>query len=353
MMNRQLIDEDSEVIANSDIDWGVLKNKTILVSGATGYVTQFLIQAMLKKNDLGDTNIKIIALCRSQAKADERFGEYYGRKDFELLVCDIQEEILVEQPIDFIIHTASPAGLVNSNKDPVETFKVNVWGADNLLRLAEKKQAEFLLFSSVDIYGKMGNSRFVESELGHLDTTDIRNVYAYGKRAAENLAVCYMSRGVTIKIVRPTQIMGGGIDLADGRIHIDFISQLIKNRKIVLKGDGTPIRSFIYMTDAITGILTVMTKGENGNAYNICNEDAEASVLAFAQIMADSCKEKAEIAFNYETRKKDKEVLHAVSVVTASSEKLRGLGWRPKVSIAEACRKMLAYYDVETTEQNR
>ena len=349
MKNKSLIDKDSEIIANSNIDWSLLENKTILVSGATGYVTQFLIHAILQKNDMAQTNIKIIALCRNKSKADCRFSDYYGRKDFELLIKDIQSEIVVEQKIDFIIHAASPAGLVISNKNPVETFKVNVFGADNLLQLAEKKQAEFLLVSSVDIYGRGVDSRFVESKLGYLDTTDIRNVYACAKRAAENLAVCYMSRGVKVKIVRPTQIMGGGIALDDGRLHIDFISQILKNKKIVLKGDGTPIRSFIYVTDAIIGILTVMIKGENGNAYNICNEGAEVSVLEFANIMANSCKDVVNIEFNYETRKSDKEVLHAISVVTASSEKLRMLGWKPQISIEKACKKMLAYYDVKTS----
>ena len=343
----KLINNDAEIIANSNVDWNILENRTILISGATGYVTQFLIHAILKKNDISHTNIKVIALCRNRNKAESRFGHYFGRNDFELLIKDIQEEINIEEKIDYIVHTASPAGLVNSNINPVETFKVNVFGADNLLRLAEKNQAEFILFSSVDIYGKIGSERFVESNLGSLDTTDIRNVYAYGKRAAENLAICYMSRGVRVKIVRPTQIMGGGIDLQDGRIHIDFISQILKNRRIVLKGDGTPIRSFIYVTDAITGILTVMTKGENGNAYNISNENAETSVLEFAKIMSNVCKDDIDVVFNYETRKTDKEVLHAVSVVTASSAKLRALGWKPEISIENACRRMLAYYEIE------
>lgn len=151
-----------------------------------------------------------------------------------------------------------------------------------------------------------------------------------------------------MKIVRPAQIMGGGIALDDGRIHIDFISQIINKHKIVLKGDGSPVRSFIYITDAITGILVVLTNGENGQAYNICNEAAEASVLEFARIMAGCAKEKINIEFNMETRKKDEEVKHAISVVTASSEKLRMLGWLPHVSIEDACRKMMTYYGIET-----
>ena len=190
MQMEDLINYDAETIASSNINWEKLKGKTILISGATGYVSQYIVHALLKRNDLFDANIKVIAFCRNKDKADYRFSKYYDRSDFELLLQDIFEDIEIEQEIHYIIHTASPAGLVMSNKNPVETFKVNVFGCDNLLKLAEQKHAEFLLFSSVDVYGKLDGKRFVESKLGELDTTDIRNVYAYAKRASENLCVC-------------------------------------------------------------------------------------------------------------------------------------------------------------------
>ena len=147
-------------------------------------------------------------------------------------------------------------------------------------------------------------SRFSEDEAGILDSLDVRNVYAAAKRAAENLCVCYGQRGSVCKIVRPGQIMGCGIALDDGRLHIDFISQILKSDKIVLKGDGTPVRTFIYMTDAIAGMLYVMSEGENAQAYNICTEMGEASVLELAQTMAGQVKGKSiQVDFNRETRK--------------------------------------------------
>ena len=348
MNQKKMIEEDAVQIANSRIKWEKLEGKTVLISGATGYVPQYLVHALMKRNDLYDSEIKVIAMCRNINKAKERFEEYTNREDFSMIIQDIFEDIEIEDEIHYVIHAASPAGLVNSNKDPVETFKVNVFGADNLLRLAERKKSEFLLFSSIDVYGKVENGRFTESNLGILDTTDIRNVYAYSKRSAENLAICYSQRGVRVKIIRPSQIMGGGVALNDGRLHIDFISQMLSEKRIVLKGDGTPVRSFIYITDAITAILTVITKGENGQAYNICNENAEASVLELAQIMVGCAKEKMKVEFNLVTREQDIEVKHAISVVTASSGKIRKLGWRPEVTLEEASNKMMNYYGIET-----
>lgn len=350
MTIEELINQDACVIANATIKWERFAGKTVLISGATGYVTQYIVHGLLKRNDLYGTNIKVIACCRNQSKANLRFKNYCGRNDFQILIGDILEKVNIEQKVDFIIHAASPAGLVKSNINPVETFKVNVMGCDNLLQLAEEKGAEFLLLSSVDVYGKVEGGKFVENLLGNLNTTDARNVYAYAKRASENLCACYTKRGVIAKIVRPTQIMGGGVDLDDGRLHIDFISQILRSKKIVLKGDGSPIRSFIYITDAIIGMLTVMACGENGDAYNIANEDAEASVLEFANLMANCTKDTIKIEYNEATQTTSEEVKHAVSIVTAKADKLKSLDWEPKVSMKECCERMLQYYGVEISK---
>lgn len=345
---KKMLSLDAEEIAKSDIDWDKLAGKTILISGATGYVPQYIVHGIMKHNDLYGSNIKLIALCRSREKSELRFSDYLERSDFTLLIQNITAKVEYDGPIHYILHAASPAGIINSNKDPLTTFKVNVDGCSMLLDLAEKKNASFLLFSSVDVYGRNeGGERFTEDYSGALDPLNPRNIYASAKRASEALCMCYAERGVNAKIVRPTQIMAGGIPLDDGRLHIDFISQIINGNKIVLKGDGSPIRSFIYITDAITGILTVLINGKSGNAYNISNIDAEASVLEFAKAMADCAAENVEISYNMATRNNDPAVKHAVSVVTANSDKLCSLGWKPKVSLIEACRKMMQYYNID------
>lgn len=339
--------QDFESIAKAELNWKKLEGKTILITGATGYVPQYIIHGIMKHNDIYGSKIMVIALCRSAVKAEMRFFDYFGRDDFVLLIQDIFEEVDYSDNIDFIIHAASPAGVINSNKDPLTTFNVNVEGSKRFLELAEKKKADFLLFSSVDIYGKSENgNRFTEDYSGALDSLDPRNVYSCAKRASETLCMCYAVRGINAKIVRPTQIMADGIPLDDGRLHIDFISQIKAGNKIVLKGDGSPIRSFIYITDAITGVLTVLTAGESGQAYNICNEDAEASVLEFAKVMASHVADKVKISYDMEKRNHDPAVKHAVSVVTASSAKLQSLGWKPFVSLDESCRRMMISYGI-------
>ncbi|MCI8550078.1 MAG: NAD-dependent epimerase/dehydratase family protein [Lachnospiraceae bacterium] len=345
-MNR-ILKEDAKVIAQTLVNWEKFHNKTILIAGANGYVPQHFVHGFLMRNTLYQENIHVVALCRNERKAKERFGEYLDRKDFTLVIGDVLEEMKFEKKLDFIIDAASPAGVKASNENPVATFEANVMGCGNLLKLAQYHHAEFLYLSSVDIYGKKEEERFIEDRPGILDSLDVRNVYAEAKRAAENLCVCYGQKGVVCKIVRPGQIMGGGIAPGDGRLHIDFISQILKTDKIILKGDGTPVRTFIYITDAIAGMLSVMDRGNAGEAYNICAETGETSVLGLARLMAGQVKSRnISVEFNEETRKTDPAVRHAVSRVCASSEKLRGLGWNPQISLEESCRRMMDYYQV-------
>lgn len=340
--------EDAAQIANAEIDWTKFHGKTVLIAGANGYVPQFFVHGFLMRNQLFRENVRVIALCRNEAKAKERFGEYLGRDDFELQIGDVTEEIAVGEKVDYIVDAASPAGVRISNEDPAATFEANVTGCRKLLGLAERDGAELLYLSSIDIYGRSEDERFTEDRTGILDPLDVRNVYAAAKRASETLCVCYVHRNVAAKIVRPSQIMGGGIALDDGRLHIDFISQLLSGDRIVLKGDGTPVRTFIYITDAIIGMLYVMTEGKAGEAYNICTESGEASVLELARLMTDQIRSrKVEIAFNMETRKNDLAVKHASSRVCGCSDKLRGLGWEARVTLQDACRRMMEYYGVE------
>lgn len=344
----RILVDDAETIAVSNLNWTKLKGKTIWISGANGYVPQYIVHGILKRNDLFHNEIKVIAMCRSKERAYRRFSKYTERNDFELFLQDVRLPIEYDEKVDYIIHAASPAGTADRYKDPTATFDANVIGCRNMLEFAVKKYAEFLLISSIDIYGNIPHcERFKEEEIGGLDPLNIRNVYACAKRAAEALCACYVYKNVRCKIVRPSQILAGGIALDDGRLHIDFISQMQKGNEIILRGEGSPRRTFLYITDAITGILTVLLEGESGEAYNLCSERCEASVLDLAQIMASCVTDREiKIGFNIETRKTDSTVIHAISQVCGCSDKIRSLGWRQEVSLNVACQRMMAYYGV-------
>lgn len=340
------VEEDAKTIANAGIDWGKLENKIILVAGANGYVPQFFVHGLLMRNTLFHAGIRVIALCRSAERAALRFSEYKDRDDFELLMGDVTRPLIYEGEIDYIIHAASPADLKTRYEDLAAVFNANVIGCKNLLELAREKNATLLFLSSVDVYGKNEeNIRLSENFSGSLDWLNPRNIYSSAKKAAETLCSCYANQGCSCKIVRPCQILGSGISLDDGRLHVDFISQMLSGNAIVLKGDGTPIRTFLYITDAIIGMLTVMLEGNSGEAYNIAAEEGEASVLELAQTMASLADDrKIDIVYNMETRNSDPAVTNVISFVCADPAKIRALGWKPAVPLREACKRMMMYY---------
>lgn len=336
--------EDARQIANAPLSWGKLRGKHVLISGANGYVPQFFVHGLLARNDLFQEGITVIALCRSEGRAAERFSDYFDRQDFRLIIDDVAKLTEVKEPVDFIIHAASPASMKARYADPVAVFDANVTGCRKLLGLAEQKGAELLLLSSVDVYGSGCSEKLKETFSGSLDPLDPRNAYACAKRAAETLCCCYAAKGVPCKIVRPFQILGSGVSLDDGRLHADFISQMLRGDTITLKGDGTPRRSFLYVTDAIVGMLTVLLEGRSGKAYNIGDESGEASVLELARLMA-SLVPGRDIRVVYDlSARGDPAVTRALSVVLGDYSKLRQLGWRPAVSLREACARTMACY---------
>ena len=348
-MNKIIIEDATTIAETIDINWQYLKNKTVLIAGANGYVPQFFVHGLLRRNELYNDNITVIAMCRNEDKAKERFGEYYGRNDFHLLLQDVISKIDYDVQIDFIIHAASPAGIKLTMDNPLNVFKANITGCDKLLSLAMSKKARVLYISSVDIYGNMSEAkRMQEDDIGTLNHLSLRNVYASSKRMAETLCVSYGQAGVDSVIVRPSQVIGPGVSLDDERLHINMVSQVLSGNKIILKGDGTPKRTFIYVTDAVAGMLAVLTKGKSGEAYNICTEECEATVRELAEVIAGLVKgRRIEVTYNMETRVSDPAVKEVVSMVCTSSQKLQRLGWTAHVSLADACKRMMDYYGVE------
>ncbi len=344
-----IISEDAENIIAESLPYERFYGKTVLISGANGYVPSYFVHTFIALNKYKNANIRVLALCRNKERAKERFCEYIGRDDFELVIQDICDQIAITEEIHVFIHAASPAGIRKRHEDPVNTFLANVRGLENMLEVAKTNPCEYFLFlSSVDVYGAMPHKDRLKEEMsGYIDPLNVRNAYSCGKRAAEALCAAYTAKyKMPIYIARPFQIIAPGPELDDGRLHIDFISQIKEKGKIVLKSDGTAIRSFMYITDAIKAMFYILLLGNPGEAYNVVSESGEMSVKELANTMADQVKDQdVMVEFDY-TQRNTIEVTGAISVVIGDSKKLRDLGWKCKCSVAEGSARMMEYYGI-------
>ena len=349
-MNEKFIQEDLKYILHENIKWESFEGKTILITGANGLLAYYLVRTLLYLNDnLFKTKCKVLALCRNMAKANDKFGVYFDRNDFDLLIQDVCQEIKYENNIHFIIHAASQASPKYYGSDPVGTINANVLGTNNILKLSyEKKVESVLFFSSSEVYGEVNNymNTIKETDFGYLNPTVIRSCYAESKRLGETMCVAWNEQyGVPVKIVRPFHTYGPGIIRDDGRVFSDFIYNIIDGKNIIMKSDGTAKRAFCHISDATRGFFTVLLNGENGEAYNVGNSHAEVSIQELAVILIGLFPErKLKIIKDY-TQKNSGYIRSTISRICPNLEKIKEIGWEPKISIEKGFKQTILSYN--------
>jgi UDP-glucuronate decarboxylase len=338
MTTNKIIKEDLEIIYNSDIDWTYFFNKTILISGANGFLPAYLVESLLYLNFLDPkNNVNVIGLVRNIKNAQSRFSEYVNNSNLMFLEQDVCQPVLIEMKIDYVIHAASQASPKFYGIDPVGTLSANVIGTINLLNFSILNNVKsFLYFSSSEVYGELNSIQIPTKEdfFGYLNPTNVRSCYAESKRMGENICVSYYHQyGVPVKIVRPFHTYGPGMKLNDGRVYADFVSDILNNKNITLLSDGAAIRAFCYLTDATIGFFKVLINGINGEAYNIGNPNEEYSILDLAELMVTIYPEKK---LKVIKQNRTENINYLKSDVNRNSPDIAKvtnlLGWEPSIS---------------------
>lgn len=340
-MNK-IINEDIKEILSEDLPFRNLKGKTVLISGANGFIPSYIVNTLLSLN-----NVNVIAVVRNKEKAEKKFAHLLNNPNLKILVHDVSEPFNCDEKIDIIIHAASQASPKYYGSDPVGTLKANTIGTYNLLELARKNNVEkFLFFSTGEVYGVIDENtpKITEDYNGNLDCTNVRSCYGESKRIGENMCVCYSYQyNFPVNMIRLSHTYGPGVQLDDGRVFGDFVADIIFNRDIVLNSDGSAKRSFCYITDMIKGMFYVLFYGENQNAYNIASS-VETSILELANTLVSLYPEKQlQVKVN-------KDVFQQGYIKSASSRadfdttKLQSLGWKQKIDIAVGFKRMIESY---------
>lgn len=343
-MKNPIIQQDLETIINSKLPWFQFEGKTVLISGANGFLPAYMVETLLFLNQRKKSSEKtqIIGLVRNKDKALSRFSNYLDRSELKLIFQDVCQQVQIDEKIDYIIHAASQASPKYYGKDPVGTLAANVIGTSNLMTLAQANDlAGFLYFSSSEVYGQVDDSKIPtkESDYGYVDPANIRSCYPESKRMGETICVSWFHQhNIPAKIIRPFHTYGPGMALDDGRVYADFVANIVGSQDIVMKSDGSATRSFCYLADAVEGFFTVLLKGENGQAYNVGNPECEVSILDLATRLVNLFPERELKVIKQKTETQGY-IKSKVSRNSPDIGKIKSLGWEPSTSIEVGFRR--------------
>jgi len=343
----KIVVEDLQTILEKPLNWELLRGKSILVTGANGFLPAYMIEAILRLNDYAQFGCNVVGVVRNAARARTRFADYLERRDLNFIESDVSEPIQCATRCDIIIHAASQASPKFFGPDPVGTMAANMIGTHHLLRLAKTWESEkFLLFSSGEVYGSVNIEKVPtrEEDYGYIDILNKRSCYAESKRAAETLLVSYVSQfQIPGVIVRPFHTYGPGMSLDDGRVYADFVRSIVNKSDIVMTSDGKAVRAFCYLSDAVAGFFTVLLHGSVGQAYNVGNPDAAISIRELASMLVTL---HSDLGLNvvYEPIARNDYLPSSISINSPNIDRIAKLGWRPSVMPSQGFERTIRYY---------
>lgn len=329
-MNREIYLRDVDRAIQALPDVQKLHSARILITGATGLVGAFLTDCLLALSDQNALDLRLYALCRNAARARERFGERVNA-----IAADVSEATALPE-CDYIIHAASNAHPKAFSVDPVGTMLANILGVRNLLEhLRAQGHGRLLFVSTGEIYGDNPAIRdgFSETDFGKIDSMNPRACYPESKRAAETLCASYLSQyRVDSVVARLCYVYGPTITNENSRADAQFLRNALSKTDIIMKSAGAQVRSYCYVADAARALITILSGGESGSAYNVANRAAVRSIREYAEALAKV----AGVQVKFETPEDaEKRGYSTVSRAVQKPDRLEALGWKPLFSFEE------------------
>jgi len=345
-IDSELYKKDIENIASINIGWDKLKDSSILITGATGLIGTFLIDLLMYRNNTYRDNITIYAVSRSKEKVMSRFGAYFSLPFFVFIQQDVQEPLILDAPVDYIIHGASNTHPVAYATEPINTILLSVLGTKSILDFASGCNVKKTLFlSTVEIYGENHGDveAFNEAYCGYIDCNTLRAGYPEGKRSAEALCQAYIKeKNIDIVIARCCRVFGPTMGNDDSKVIAQFIRNAVNRENIVLKSKGDQQYSYCYIADICSALITVLLNGNNGEAYNIANDNHDLSILEIANTISEYAGK--DIVFDTPSQVESSGYSKATKALLDST-KLRKLGWKPMYTLKDGIIRTLRILD--------
>lgn len=336
--------EDVSAVAGLDLPWEMLRDRCILITGAAGMIGSFLVDVILEKNRTEGLNCTVFAMSRNREKAEKRFRRSYSNGHLVICPWDVRIPFTQESPgkVDYVIHLASNTHPMQYSTDPIGTITTNIIGLQNMLSFAVNHEAErFVFASSNEIYGENRGDTdlFNEEYCGYINCNTMRAGYPESKRCGEALCQAYKAqKGLDVVMPRLTRTYGPTMLMSDTKAVSQFIRNAIDGKDIVLKSAGKQFYSYQYMADSVSGLLTVMLLGKNGEAYNIADEGSDIMLKDLAETIARHCGRRVIYAI---PDANEAAGYSAATKARLNGEKLKKMGWKPKYDINSGIKRTI------------
>lgn len=306
-----------------------LKNASVLVTGATGLIGSTLVYCLLYLNN----NIKITIPVRNRDKVLAIYGA--DAEKLYIVETDLLEYCSsLNEEFDYIIHCASPTAGKYMAEHPVETYELAVESTRFLLQFCRNHSVKSMVYiSSLEYYGQNNDDHLItENFLGYVDPMSTRSSYPLGKRSAEFLCTMYAQEyEIPVKVARLTQTFGAGVSSDDNRVFAQFARSIIEEKDIIMHTTGESAKPYCYTIDCVSGILFILLKGQNGEAYNVANQETYISIREMAEFLRDHFNPSINVVVE-----EHPEMGYApVTKLRLSSRKLMDLGWNPQYNLKE------------------
>ena len=324
-----------------------ISNKTIVITGARGFLGRYLIEIFKQMNDKQlNSPVKVFAV-DNLITAGKLAQQSIDDSNIKFIEHDVTKPFSLNEEIHYIIHAAGIASPQNYQKYPLETLEVAINGTKNMLQLAKQKNARFTFFSSSEIYGDPDpqNIPTKEEYRGNVSSLGPRACYDESKRVGETLCYIFSEHfGVRTNIIRPFNFYGPGMQEKDYRVLPNFASRIKSKKPLKIYGRGDQTRTFCYITDALTGLLQVILRGKPNEIYNIGNPNPEISVVQ----LADMITKVLDYKIPYEIiGYPDEYPANEPNRRCPDIQKARvHLGYEPRVSLEDGLKRFLSWTDM-------
>ncbi|HVC75032.1 MAG TPA: UDP-glucuronic acid decarboxylase family protein [Candidatus Micrarchaeaceae archaeon] len=302
-----------------------------VVSGGAGFIGSHLSGALL------DAGMSVLALDNLLTGSPDNVRDLQMQPDFEFRKANVNDEVIVDGDVRYVLHFASPASPPQYDANPIHTLKVGTLGTMNMLGLARAKGATFLLASTSEVYGDPLIHPQPETYWGNVNPVGPRGCYDEAKRCAEAFAMAYhRAHGVDTRIIRIFNTHGPRMQVLDGRAVPNFMAQAIRGEPLTVYGDGSQTRSLCYVSDLVRGVLAALERGDE-LPVNLGNPQ-EVTVLELAQTIVRLAGSKSTIEFRElpvdDPKQRRPDISRARSL----------LGWEPEVALEDGLGRTLEYF---------